>query len=391
MSNGIDVGSSTPLYEQIVQDIRRKIEQGVFQTGEQIGTQHELAKLYNVSLITVKNAIALLVNEGVLFARASKGTFVSEKPVKRINHEEHKTIGLVLNDINHSFFSMIVRSIEERAYELGFNILLSNSSGSIEKEENQIDHFRSLGVDGLIIASLSGEYKATEYLQRLHNENFPYIMISYIHDPDFWYIGSDNEMGGYIATEHLIKTGYQSIGYVHVGRKNLLSEVRKNGYYRALLEYDKPFSTENIFHLASDQRDDANERYSLGEKFCTTFMQLPKRPEALLFFEDMVALGFIAASEVNNIHVPDDVAVMGYDDVAISRYTSVPLTTIHQPVDMIGRMAVEVIQKRIDRIDIGNRTVLKPTLVVRESCGARTRVKTIVPAAHPFGVLLSVS
>lgn len=374
MRSIINLSDPNPLYQQIERALKTKIEKGELKPGDQLGSQQELAAEYNVSLITVKKALANLIKQGVLYSRVGKGTFVAEKSkAKKIGNANNKTIGLVLNDINHSYFSMIVHSIEERAYELGFNILLSNSSGSIEKEESQIDHFRQLGVDGLIIASLSGEYRATEYLQKLHTENFPYIMISYIHDPEYWYVGSDNELGGFIATEHLIKTGYETIGYVHVGKGNLLSEVRKNGYYRALMEYGKQFSSDYIYYLDSNKQDIASERFQLGKDFCRTFSGLEKKPQALLFFEDMVALGFIAEAKENNMSIPDNVAVVGYDDVHISRYTSVPLTTVHQPIDSIGKLAVEIIQKRIDHSDIGNRTVLKPTLVIRESCGSKKK------------------
>ena len=377
MRSIINLSDPNPLYQQIERALKTKIEKGELKPGDQLGSQQELAIEYNVSLITVKKALANLIKQGVLYSRVGKGTFVAEKSkAKKIGNANNKTIGLVLNDINHSYFSMIVHSIEERAYELGFNILLSNSSGSIEKEESQIDHFRQLGVDGLIIASLSGEYRATEYLQKLHTENFPYIMISYIHDPEYWYVGSDNELGGFIATEHLIKTGYDTIGYVHVGKGNLLSEVRKNGYYRALMEHGKQFSSDYIYYLDSNKQDIASERFQLGKDFCRTFAVLEKKPQALLFFEDMVALGFIAEAKENNMSIPDNVAVVGYDDVHISRYTSVPLTTVHQPIDSIGKLAVEIIQKRIDHSDIGNRTVLKPTLVIRESCGSKKKGKT---------------
>ena len=380
MSKAIDAGGRMPLYEQIIQDLRQKIEDGTFKPGDQIGPQQELAKQYGVSLITVKNAIAQLVAEGLLFSRPAKGTFVAEKKIRRGDGSAHKSIGLVLSDINHAYFSMIVRGIEAQAYELGFNILLSNSSGSIEKEENQIEHFRKIGVDGLIIASLSGESKVTKYLQRLHREDFPYIMISYVHDPEYWYIGTDNDLGGFIATEHLIKTGYESIGYVHLGKHNLLSEVRKNGYYRALMEHGKKFSSDNIFVLDADHRDITVERHHLGEKFCKEFVSLSKKPEALFFFEDMVAMGFIAAASENGLRVPEDVAVVGYDDVVVSRYSSVPLTTVHRQVDMVGRMAVDIVQKRINKIDIGNRTILKPTLIIRESCGAKKRARLNAPS-----------
>jgi len=295
----IDFDRPTPLYEQIVEDLRRRIETGEFKPLDQIGTQSELSHAYGVSLITVKNAVSRLVREGLLTARAGRGIFVSRLPKVRVDLKGHGIIGLVLRDLKHPYFSMIVHSVEQRAYELGFNILLSDSSGSFEKEEGQIDRFKSLGVNGLIIASLSLEYRATEYIQRLHREDFPYVMVSYIHDPDFWYVGSDHELGGYMATEHLIRLGYRSIGYVHPGQVNLLAEVRKNGYRRALLENNLPHNSEHTYDACSDEFGPGADRYQLGVAFARKFAAMEQRPEALFFYNDMVALAFIqTASEL---------------------------------------------------------------------------------------------
>lgn len=362
--------SRTPLYEQIVRDIKARVESGELGAGEQIWSQNELARKYGVSLITVKNALTCLVNDGTLYTRVGRGTYVSDSPVGKAGLSSQKTLGLVLRDLKHPHFSMIVHSVEERAYQLGFNILLSGSSGDIEKEESQISHFRSMGVDGLIIASLSLEYRATDYIQKLHRDNFPYVMVSYIHDPEYWYVGSDHEQGGFIATEHLINNGYKSIGYVHIGKGNLLSEIRKNGYYRALTQHGVPFRSDHIFVLSATDIDTGADRFQMGYEFASAFKKSHDRPEALFFYNDIIAAGFIQGAREKLIRIPDDVAVVGFDDSLIARYAGVSLTTVHQDVDKIGALAVDILQKRIARIDVGNRTILTPTLVVRDSCGA---------------------
>jgi DNA-binding LacI/PurR family transcriptional regulator len=371
MAEVIDFNDPTPLYEQIEKSVKRKIEAGELKPGDPIGSHKELSLEYNVSIITVKKALSNLVNEGILYTRVGKGTYVSEQPQKKLDILKHKTIGLVLRDIKHPFFSMIVHGVEERAYELGYNILLSSSSNKIEKEESQINHFREIGVDGLIIASLSLEYRATDYIQKIHRENFPYIMVSYMHDPDYWYVGSDQELGGFMATEHLIKLGYKSVGYLHIGKGNLLSEVRKNGYNRALNEYDIPFDSDLVFFLGRENFDSGTDRFQLGYEFGKSFKSLQKKPDALVIYSDLTALGFEQAAIEEGIIIPDDIAIVGFDDITLSQYSPVPLTTIHQPSDKIGRMAVDIIQKRIDGSGVGNRTIFKPTLIVRDSCGAK--------------------
>ncbi len=365
-----------PLYEQIEEDIKRKIASQELKVRDRIGTQEELAIAYNVSMITVKRAIANLIKEGVLYSRVGLGTFVAEQRKRKLSSSRHRIIGLVLRDLKHPYFSMIVHSVEERASQLGFTILLSSSSGDLEREEFQINHFRELGAEGLIIASLSLEYKASAPIQKIHEENFPYVMVSYIHDPEYWYVGSDHEFGGFIATDHLIKTGYRSIGYVHVSPGNLLSEIRKNGYSRALIENGLPFTSEFIFHAGEGKADAMMDRFQLGYKFGKKFVQLSHRPDALVFYNDMLAIGFMQAAAEQGMKTPDDVAVVGYDDTPVAQYTAVPLTTIHQPADKIGYSAVETIEKRIGKNDVANRTIFKPSLVVRESSGANKKVAT---------------
>ncbi len=373
MKNGIDFNNPAPLYEQVERDIKRKIETGKLVPGDQIGSHHELSKEYDVSLITIKKALSNLVAAGVLFTRVGKGTYVAEQSQPKIDLGNHKTIGLVLRDLKHPFFSLIVHAVEEKAYELGYTLMLSSSAGDIQKEESQINHFRNLGVDGLIIASLSLEYRATDYIQKLHEENFPYIMVSYMHDPDYWYVGSNHELGGFMATEHLIKLGYKSVGYVHVGKGNLLSEVRKNGYYRGLTENEMPFNSDRIFFLGAEHFEAGSDRFKLGYEFGQEFSEMSERPDALVVYSDLVAIGFLKACNEKKITVPGDVGIIGFDDIEMAKHASTPLTTIRQECNKIGSLAVDIIQKRIDRIDIGNRTILKPTLVVRDSCGASNK------------------
>jgi DNA-binding LacI/PurR family transcriptional regulator len=115
------------------------------------------------------------------------------------------------------------------------------------------------------------------------------------------------------------------------------------------------------------------DRFQLGHQFGKRFRQLQNRPEALFFYNDIVALGFLQGASESGLRVPDDVGIVGFDDSVVARYAAVPLTTIHQPADLIGRYAVEILQKRIDREDVGSRTILKPTLIVRDSCGAKRK------------------
>ncbi len=367
---GVDFNLPVPLYRQIADDIKAKIASGRKKAGDQLGSQQELAREYGVSLITVKKALADLITEGVLFSRVGKGTYVAAPKRATIDLARHKTIGLVLRDLKSPFFSLIVHSVEEKASEKKYNLLLSNSSDSLEKEESQIRHFRQIGVSGLIIASMSRIYRATNTIRKLHHENFPYVFVSYMEDEDIFYVGTDHEYGAYLATKHLIKLGHNKIGYISGEEGNLLSELRKKGYLRALQQYGKPYEESFVFRSCSKgEEDDYQCGYEIGQRFLT----LTQKPDAVFAYKDLAALGFQQAILDQGLKVPEDVAIVGFDDIERGQYAPVPLTTIHQPTAVIGAIAVETLIKRIEGKEATTRTILKPKLVVRESCGAKTR------------------
>ena len=368
---GINFQNPRPLYQQIADDITNQISSRRLKIGDRLETQSELAQKYNVSLITIKKALSDLVQRGMLFTRVGKGTYVAEKP-NFVDFSKHRTIGLVLRDLSSPFFSKVVQGIEEITSENGYDLLLSSSSNMAEKEENQIRHFLDLNVSGLIIASMTHIYKPTPIIRKLHQENFPYVMVSYIEDENTYFVGTEHEKGGFIAAEHLIKLGYRRIGYINGEEGNLAGEKRKKGFLRALQEQDVPFNKKYEFRLRlRGEWNDYKSGYEIGEHF----ISIEEKPEAMFVYNDLSALGFERAVLDNGLKVPDDVAIIGYDDIKRGVIAAVPLTTIHQPTSRISKIAFETVVKQIEGEAVNLRTILEPRLVVRESCGANRRGK----------------
>ncbi len=363
----LDLRNPNPLYQQIVSDIRSRIAAGSYKENDCIGSHQELAKRYDVSLITVKRALNELINEGLLYSRVGKGTFVAGRSPFVI-HSKHKTIGIVLNDLKSPFFSLIVHSFEERAYQLGYNILLSTSSDRLEKEEIQIRRFRDLGVDGLLIASLARRYRATPSIRKLQQENFPYVMVSYVEDEDVNYVGADHERGAFMATEHLIKLGYDTIGYINGEAGNLLGDLRKRGYLRALQHYNLEANDDFVFLLrAGGGEEDFRSGYEIGK----SVIERNKRPRAMFVYNDLAALGFQQALLENGLRVPEDIAIVGFDNIKRGPIAVVPLTTIAQPTDQIGALAFDKLSMMIQGQSVASRSILAPKLIVRRSCGGQ--------------------
>ncbi|MGH7453998.1 MAG: GntR family transcriptional regulator [bacterium] len=368
----IDFEKPTPLYIQIADDIKAKIIKGKHHVGEALGSQRELSDAYDVSLMTIKKALAKLTQEGLLFSRVGKGTYVAAKrPVANKAMPSQNLIGFVLRDLQSPFFSLIAQHAEEAAYKQGYNVLLSNSSGRAEKEEAQIRRFRHIGARALIIASMTHIYHATPAMRALQREQFPFVMVSYMADEDVPFIGTDHEQGGYLATQHLLQLGYKHIGYIDGEEGNLVGELRKRGYGRALAEYGYRMDKRSVFRLRHrGESHDYQSGYEIGKRFTA----LARRPEAVFVYNDLAALGFQQAILDQGLKVPDDVAIVGFDNIVRGSYAPVPLTTIHQPTAEIGNMAVSTLIQKIAAQEAPARIILQPKLIVRESCGSKLRV-----------------
>lgn len=368
----IDLQDPTPLYRQIVEDINEQIKSGELKPGDRIASQTDQAQQYGVSLITIKKAMAYLVNKGVLYSRVGKGTFVARTP-QRVDHASHPSVGLVLRDLKNPFFSLVVQSIEKKTSELRYNLMLTSSADREEQEELQIAHFRDIGVSGMIIASMGHQHQATNGILQLQKEKFPFVMVSYVKNEDISYIGTDHVYGAQIATEHLIRLGYKRIGYINSEEGDVLGDLRQQGYERALKSNGYQVDKENTYRLPFQG---IWNQYQAGYQVGVQFAKLPNRPDAIFAFNDLIALGFEQAVLTQGLKVPEDVAIVGFDDIERNLYAPVPLTTVHPPTSRIGTLAVETLLKMIGGDQSVTRTFLRPQLVIRESCGAANNEKT---------------
>lgn len=358
----IDHTNPVPLYRQIMDDIRSQIDAGELRPGDQISPNVELARSYNVSLITVKKAVGELIRDGYLFGRVGKGTFVAGARNGR-GREAKGTIGLVLTDFGNPFFMQIAHHIEADVSRYGYNLLFSYSSNDFEREENQIRHFQEIDVRGLIIASTEYTNHVPEIVRELHASRFPYVMISFVDDPTIHYVGTDHERGAFMATEFLIRNGRSRIGYLGAEKGNPLGALRRAGYLRALERHGIEARPEFEFTFPAP-RQDFESGFAIGEAFC----RIAERPDGVFAYNDQSAIGFERALTAGRLRIPEDVALVGFDDVVYRVPPPVPLTTIHQLTDRIAGLALEKLNRQIEGALFEVRTILEPSLVVRDSC-----------------------
>jgi len=368
----INPASGTPLYQQVAADIRRKIVSGEMRVGTQLQPHRQLAESYGVSVITINKALAGLVSEGVLHSRVGRGTFVAVRPAPtddaRVDRSRSdRMLGFVLRDLSSPFFSLIAHAAQQRADALGWGLLFSSSSNRLDHEEAQIQRFRALGAQGLIIASMTRTYRPSDAVRELHDASFPYVMVSYTEPESVPFIGLDLDRAGYLVGQHLVALGRTSFGYVGDSFLSPLAEVRAGGYRRAVREHGYNVDPAFVFEYPFEgEWNDYRSGFAVGRHVAT----LPVKPDAMFVFNDIGAIGFEDGLLESGVRVPRDIAVVGLDDIELASRARVPLTTIRQPTDRIGAMAVDALIAQLHGEARPTRQLLSPELVVRRSCGA---------------------
>jgi len=358
----IDPTKRTPLYQQIIEDIKRQIGAGHLNPGDQIDSNAELAKYYHVSLMTIKNALASLIKDGYLYGRVGRGTFVAD-PGQFSAPPTAGNLGFVLTNFSNPFFTGILHHIESRVVDFGYRLIVSYSSDSIEKEDDQIRHFQELGVKGLIIASTEYTNRVSDSIVTLHQSGFPYVMVSYVEDSAYHYVGTDHEQGAYLAAEHLIQCGCRQPGFLNAARGNPLGRLRRKGFLKALQSYGMNCRSDFEFNFSLPGQD-----FQSGYEFGKTFRMLSEKPDGLFAFNDHSALGFERALTESGLKIPEDVMLVGFDDVEFDVPPPVSLTTVRQPADEIALQALLMLNHQIEDHAFTRRKMLKPELMVRQSC-----------------------
>jgi DNA-binding LacI/PurR family transcriptional regulator len=372
----IDPSDTTPLYHQIAADIRAQIASGELPVGARLEPNRDLVHRYHVSVVTINKALTLLVSEGLIYTRVGRGTFVARVPEAKPHglvggDGEAGLLGFVLRDLGSPYFSLIAYAAQERADAAGYGLVFASSSRGLDNEEQQVRRLRRLGVGGLIIASMRRHYGTDEPVRELLSARVPFVMVSFTDGEGVPFVGTDLERTGYLATQHLLSAGRTRIGYVSDRRGSSPGELRKRGYRRALAERGQPVRPELEFEYPlPGEGQDYWSGYAIGERVAA----LHERPDAMFVFNDLGAIGFEDALLDCGVRIPEEIAVVGVDDIEESARARVPLTTVRQPTARIGALAVESLIARLGGEAVPARQLFDPELVVRESCGSSRRV-----------------
>ncbi|MBN1284456.1 MAG: GntR family transcriptional regulator [Anaerolineae bacterium] len=346
----IDSHSAIPIHIQITSHFRELIHGGQLAPGSALPSERDLARQYRISRGTVREAMNALVSEGLIERVAGKGTFVLER-------DKVSIIGAILPSTEDVFAVDILGGVEQTAKQHGCHVLFAQTQENLAQEAIDVQRMREQGVAGFVVFPISS-MTHDDTIETLVVDSIPLVLV----DRYFPHLAADvvvvdNVDGGYQATRHLIAIGHRRIGFIaSASLKTTSVRDRFRGYRQALTEH----------HIDYDEKWLTTREAALDQYFLA-----PDRPTAVFASNDLDAIYILSVAEKLGLRVPEDLAVVGFDDRKEAVHLSVPLTTIAQSGYKVGQRACELLLSQLRNPHRPpQHEVLPVHLIVRRSCGA---------------------
>lgn len=272
---------------------------------------------------------------------------------------ETETVLVVVPDIMNPFFSKVLRGIEAVALKHGYQVLLGDTQNDARLEEQYLNVLPQRQVDGMIFLTARIRKELMEEMAR----QFPIVLAcEYLEGADIPTVSIDNISSARKATEHLIRLGHCRIAHLSGPMNIILSRDRLRGYQQALAQHELEADAALV--------QEGDFTYESGYHLTLKLLALEKPPTAIFAANDEMAIGAVKAIRHRGGRVPDDVAVVGFDDIHMASIFEPSLTTIAQPMFEIGQKAMELLLALIEGTSARRRQLVLPDrLVIRDSCG----------------------
>ena len=331
-------------------------------TQKKIATIKDVAARAGVSCATVSRAlddrpeITAETKKRVRAACAELGYVPNAAARGLAGHATH-TLGLVVPDISNPYFSDMAAAIEQAAAERGYRVLFSNSLRSDEKELRAIENFLARQVDGMLISAVSPQSQARH---RALLGGLPCVYLGVNHGEDCSYVMADNEGAAYAATRYLLRLGHRDIWFLGGRTSSRTRALRSQGFRRALAEE----GLEGREFPAP--ADEVQQRQWSYEKALELFKG--PLPDAIFAFSDITALKVLEAAEECGVRIPEDVSLLGCDNISFTELPRLHLTTVSQHKITQGLIAVERLLEQIHNHTGKTVDLLEPELMIRSTC-----------------------
>ena len=333
-----------------------------------MSTIRDVAELAGVSAGTVSNVlnrpsyVNLDTRERVRLAIDSLG-FIPRQRSRQFRPGRVRNLGIAIANLDNPFFVDVALGAESLARELDVGIVISNSAYDPVREDQNLELLVQQRVQGIIISPVD---EKSSQLQALRDRGVPMVFVDRVTaDRDCWSVVVDDRRGGQLGMEHLLEKGHTRIAFVGHPEKSAKVATRLAGARDAIAQHSGDAVELEVISVESWTVEGGKDA---AEVLVARSPAL--RPTAVFCANDMMALGMLQTLDHAGIRVPDDIALIGYDDLEWAGISMIPLTTVRQPRRLLGRTAVEMIMQLLDdpnRRMQPHHVVLQPELVVRET------------------------
>jgi GntR family transcriptional regulator of arabinose operon len=361
----------------VKQKIKAWIIEGKVLPGEKIYSENELVKMFEVSRHTVRQAVGDLVHEGWLYREQGAGTFVSNKPAQAQSQPVSltgKNIGVITTYISDYIFPSIIKGIESYLSAHGYSLTFACTDNDPEKEKQCLEAMMNRNIDGLIVEpTRSSSYNPNlHYYLEMEQNNTPYLMINQyypqLNPPN---IILNDEKGGFVATDHLIKLGHQKV--IGLFKSDDIQGLnRMQGFIRAFRENNIPFFSEMIVTYTTEEKEE-----TLPHRLKEILLSEENRPTGIVCYNDEIAINVLNLLRELEIKVPDDISIVGYDDSYLTEASETKITSVtHPKMDMgieAAKWIVAAVEKREKESIEKWQKIYDPELIIRNSTSAVKR------------------
>lgn len=351
------------------------LERGEFQVGDKLPTEAKLAEKYGCSRTTIREGLTSLTHTGIFEKRRGAGTFfvtpVPRKPKSRI-------IGAIVPSVSTlrqpSVYHEIIQGIEDAAHKKGYSLIVGNSNNDPERAKLYISRFLENNVGGIIYSPMiipDFHKWNMGIVDNIERKELPFVIVDSLIGESMYrfnFVGSDHFLAMVEVVKHLVSLGHKRIGFVRCFVGVWSSDQHLAGFLHQLRNEKLPVPDDYIKIVKHGSPEDIIK--TQGREEIRQLLSLKTPPTAVICTNDYAAKNIILEVKQMGLHVPDDLAVVGFDDRTFASHLNPPLTTVRQQFYEEGRLAFNLLEQKMNnKLSGSHQQFLDCELIVRKSCG----------------------
>lgn len=283
--------------------------------------------------------------------------YIHDSTASNLRKRKNYFIGLIISDNTNPYFAELVKGVEETNASRDYLTLIFNTDENLELESKFISALLGLKVAGVILTPAKGDDKNLKILKKYE---VPYVLINrYINIKSDNYVVADDTKAGFIGTNHLIEKRHKKVIFINGLEGISSSRDRFKGYKKALSSNNIPLKKDSVYKNIMSQEE--------GYEIINIVLKHNKPPFSILCYSDYVAIGIIRNFLERNIKIPEEIAVMGIDNIDLFSYSHPKLSTIHIPKREIGIQSANILFDQINNRNVSKKIILEPKLIIRET------------------------